>query len=227
MDLIEVTIGGSTLYCADSNIFIPPIPAGTAIVTDPPYVFDTSGGGRFRKARPSMDNIAAEGLDKGFDHSIINPLVFDSCVVFCHNDQLHELLPYLKGSYDRQALCIWQKPNPMPVANKHYQPDMEIYIHAWNKGAHPVGDLADKKRITIAKPPRQKEFDHPTVKPATLMQKILTNVNASTIFDPFMGTGSTGVAAIQSGRTFIGIERNEKHFETAVRRIEAARDRLL
>lgn len=51
------------------------------------------------------------------------------------------------------------------------------------------------------------------------MNKIITNVAGERICDPFMGTGSTGVAAISAGRQFVGIEKNRKHFETAVRRI--------
>ena len=65
----------------------------------------------------------------------------------------------------------------------------------------------------------RKKFDHTTVKPDAVMDKIMANVNGQTICDPFMGTGSTGVAAIKAGKIFTGIELNPKHFETAVRRI--------
>jgi site-specific DNA-methyltransferase (adenine-specific) len=65
-------------------------------------------------------------------------------------------------------------------------------------------------------------FGHPTPKPDILMNKILANLAGETICDPFMGTGSTGVAAIRAGRIFTGIEHNPKHFETAVRRVTAA-----
>src|SRR3546814_15967825 len=77
-------------------------------------------------------------------HLIINPLLCGSVVVFCHNDQVPELSTYLSGSFERFAICNWIKSNPMPVANKHYQPDCEIYIHAWNRGHHPQGELAER-----------------------------------------------------------------------------------
>lgn len=54
------------------------------------------------------------------------------------------------------------------------------------------------------------------------MQKIVRNLPGNTILDPFMGTGTTGVAAVMAGRTFTGIEHNPKHFETAARRIRDA-----
>jgi DNA modification methylase len=54
------------------------------------------------------------------------------------------------------------------------------------------------------------------------MDKIMRNIAGQTVCDPFMGTGSTGVAAIRAGKTFTGIEHNPKHFETACRRMEEA-----
>ena len=54
------------------------------------------------------------------------------------------------------------------------------------------------------------------------MDKIITNVAGELICDPFMGTGSTGVAAVKGGRQFIGIEKNPKHFATACARLATA-----
>jgi DNA modification methylase len=63
-----------------------------------------------------------------------------------------------------------------------------------------------------------------TQKPSTLMRELvdLFTLSGNTILDPFMGSGTTGVAAIQLGRKFIGIEREEKYFNIAVKRIEQA-----
>jgi DNA modification methylase len=64
---------------------------------------------------------------------------------------------------------------------------------------------------------------HPTMKPVDLMTWCIQRAGApETILDPFMGSGTTGVAAIQLGRKFIGIEREEKYFDIACRRIEQA-----
>ena len=71
---------------------------------------------------------------------------------------------------------------------------------------------------------QSKLYGHPTVKPAPVMDKIMRNVAGDRVCDPFMGTGSTGVAAIKAGKRFVGIEKNERHFQTAVKRIAAAID---
>ena len=63
---------------------------------------------------------------------------------------------------------------------------------------------------------------HPTEKPEALMRKIIGWTNGRLILDPFMGSGTTGVACAELGRKFIGIEVNEKYFDTACKRIEAA-----
>lgn len=64
---------------------------------------------------------------------------------------------------------------------------------------------------------------HPTQKPVFVMSECLNRLpDAQTILDPFMGSGTTGVAAVQMGRDFIGIEREERYFDIACRRIEQA-----
>ncbi len=215
-------IGPHTLYCTDAYDLRPRLGYFDAEVMDPPYLFKASGGGAFRKSRDILDQIVEEGLDKGFDHTIINPLLCGAVFTFCHNDQLADLLPYLNGSFHRYAVCFWRKPNPLPMANKHYRADLEVYIHAWNRGFHPQGDLTDRMRMVESRSHRDRSLGHPTVKPDVVMDKIVRNAAGKTVIDPFMGTGSTGVAAIRAGRIFTGIEKNPKHFETAVRRIGAA-----
>ena len=220
--ITPVIIGPHRLYLGDAYTIRPALGWMDADIMDPPYVIRTQGGGSFRENRPYLDQIMEEGLDQGFDHAIVNPLLVGSVVVFCHNDQIPEVSAYLNGLFHRFAMCIWQKTTPMPVANKHYVPEIEIYFHAWNRGYHPQGDLADLRRVFSCRSRALKEFGHPTVKPDELMDKILRNVAGKTVCDPFMGTGSTGVAAIKAGKTFTGIEHNPKHFATAVRRITAA-----
>lgn len=215
-------IGPHRLYLGDAYAIRPTLGRMDADVMDPQYKFDNSGGGAFRKARGASDQIVEEGLDQGFDHSVINPLLCNAVVVFCHNDQLPELLTYIDGGFHRFVVNFWAKPNPSPHRNKHYLADTEPYIHAWNRGHHPVGAHHDMHRWISAHPLPSKVYGHPTVKPDSVMAKIIRNVSAQTICDPFMGTGSTGVAAIRAGRTFTGIEHNPRHFATAVARCTAA-----
>lgn len=235
-------IGNATLYLGDAYEIRPTLGWFDADVLDPPYLFNNSGGGAYRAARGASDQIVAEGLDQGFDHRIIDPALCGAVVVFCHNDQLGDLIPaiaededrdfdalivadmfvQMKRKFRRAALLTWHKPNPPPHRNKHYLADTEPYIHAWNRGYHPQGDHADMQRHITAGSQPSKVFGHPTVKPEAVMNKIIRNVAGTTVCDPFMGTGSTGVAALKAGKSFVGIEKNPQHFDTACRRLEAA-----
>lgn len=237
----KVQIGPATLYCGDAYQIRPTLGWFDADVMDPPYLFNNSGGGGFRKTREGADRIVSEGLDRGFDHAIIDASQSGAIIVFCHNDQLEDLIggtiederadldallvadmfAAVRPKFHRAVLCTWIKPNPSPMANKHYLADMEPYIHAWNPGYHPQGDHHDKHRWIQCGTTRTAKWDHPTVKPDPLMDKIMKNIAGNTVCDPFMGTGSTGVAALKAGKAFTGIEHNPKHFETALRRIEA------
>lgn len=215
------TIGPAILYLGNAYDIRPTLGFMDVDVMDPPYLFDNSGGGAFRKARGASDQIVDESLDQGFDHRIINPLLCGAAVVFCHNDQLPKLLPYLDGSFRRFVVLFWQKRNPSPMANKHYLADTEPFIHAWNAGYHPQGEHHDKHRFVESGSMPSKTYGHATVKPDAVMAKIIRNVAGETVCDPFMGTGSTGVAAIRAGKRFVGIEKNPVHFQTAVERIAA------
>ncbi len=217
-----VTIGPHRLYLGDAYVIRPLLGFMDADVMDPPYLFNNSGGGAYRAARGASDQIVAEGLDQGFDHKIINPLLCGSLVVFCHNDQLADLLPVLNGQFHRIAVLFWRKLNPAPHRNKHYLADTEPFIHAWNRTWHPIGEHHDMHRYVDAAPLPSKVYGHPTVKPDAVMDKIMRNVAGQIVCDPFMGTGSTGVAAIRAGKRFVGIEHNPAHFETACRRVSKA-----
>lgn len=217
-----VIIGPATLYCGDAYVIRRTLGFFDADCMDPQYEFNNSGGGAYRAARGASDQIVAEGLDQGFDHRVINSLLCGSVVVFCHNDQLPELLPYLAGNYHRFALLSWIKPNPAPHRNKHYLADTEPFIHAWNRGFHPRGEHHDMHRWVSSGTMPSKVFGHPTVKPLDVMSKIMRNLAGETVCDPFMGTGSTGVAAIRAGKRFTGIEQNPRHFATAVERVRDA-----
>ena len=126
-----------TLWLGDCREVLPAIGRVDAIVTDPPYEFESSGGGLFRASRMGwMESIIAAKLDKGFDHSFLTPALSDSVICFCHNDQIPALTSWFAEKFDRFALLMWHKSNPMPVANKHYVPDTELYMRSPGSGPH-------------------------------------------------------------------------------------------
>lgn len=217
-----VQIGPHRLYLGDAYAIRSALGWFDADVFDPPFLYNAVGAGRARKKRQATRLIIEQNLHTGFDHRIINPLLAGAVVVFCHNDQIPDVSTHLKGNFNRFILGGWRKTNPMPVANKHYLYDIEYYLHAWSRGYHPQGEYSDKRRMIEAPVAPSKIFNHPTVKPAIVMNKIMRNVAGSTVCDAFMGTGSTGVAAIGAGKVFAGIENDPDHFETAVRRVREA-----
>ena len=76
----------------------------------------------------------------------------------------------------------------------------------------------------ISEPNIHDDTGHPTTKPTRLMVRLLTRMPSGTILDPFMGSGTTGVACVRTGRRFIGVEIEPKYFEIAKRRIKAEQD---
>lgn len=216
-----VIIGNATLYLGDCAEVLPQLGQLDRCVTDIPFRFVASGGGKYRAARKGLDKIEADALDQGIDIALLNPEQFKAFATFCHNDQLHEVLPYLKARFHRLACLSWHKTNPQPVCNQHYVPDTEFWLHAWSQGHAPQGTVKDLARYWVGPNGAQKEYDHPTVKPITLMRKIVRNVGGAVICDPCMGTGTTGAAALIEGKRFIGIEKKPEYFEMAVKRIRA------
>lgn len=228
MTIRREIIGRATLYLGDARVIVDQIDHIDAVITDPPYEFPTSGGGIFRQNRTNMDRIAAAKLDQGFDVSVLTTAVTrgaNSVVVFYHYDQIFKIARWFESSgLERHSGNFWRKTNPMPVANRHYQPELEYYWHGWRKPFGVGGaNLAQKKRVWEGKV-GDSEFGHPTEKPIDLMKKIVINASepGHSVLDPFMGTGTTAVAALEHGRSFVGIEIDPAFFDMACRRVEAA-----
>ena len=122
------------------------------------------------------------------------------------------------------TLLVWHKTNAAPFANGVWRGDIEYCVHARGKGAVFNGGAVDKTKVTAH--PIVIDTAHPTVKPMPIIQKyikICSNAE-QTILDPFMGSGTTGVACAKLGRKFIGIELEPKFFDIACDRIQKAYD---
>lgn len=88
-------------------------------------------------------------------------------------------------------------------------------------GGHRIKDRRARDIFTV-KWGATKPNGHPAEKPVALLAELGRLCGDGTICDPFMGSGSTGVAALQSGRSFVGIEQSPEYFDIACRRIEEA-----
>ena len=122
--------------------------------------------------------------------------------------------------------CAWVKPDSTPQLNgQGPAPGYECFVAAWAGAGHARWNAGGKRGVythCVNNPERQGE--HPTEKPVSLMAEILADFTNEdqTVLDPFMGSGTTGVAAVRMGRSFIGIERDERYFDIACGRIAAA-----
>ena len=224
-----VKIGRATLYRGDCRDILPLLPKVDAVVTDPPYVLSDSGPGEshFGMSLNKFDGDEYKAIVKGFDVDGIFAALEAVCqpfnlFCFCSNKQISSIMAYHEAKGRSTTLLVWHKVNAAPFANGVWRGDIEYCIHAKDSGAVFIGNAQDKKKVSEY--PLVQDDAHPTVKPLGLMRKyvgICSHAN-QTILDPFMGSGTTGVAAVQMGRDFIGIEREERYFDIACRRIEQA-----
>lgn len=210
-------IGDATLYLGDCMDILLTLPKVDAVITDPPYgmSWDTdskrfSGGERERQRGPGRDDWGAIHQDAmPFDPQ---PWLAFPKVILWGANHFASRLPI-------GTTLVWIKKDAHLFGT--FLSDAEV---GWQKGGYGVYCC----HKSFPPPSRIAENDgqraaHPTQKPVALMAWCLDRLGSpQSVLDPFMGSGSTGVAALQAGRTFIGIEREPKYFETACRRIEVA-----
>ena len=215
--MIKQEFAGATLYLGDCSGLLPAVLAENkvdALISDPPYSMKMGGGG-IAAQRDYVGEITGK-LDAGFDIGMLSG--FDNWFVFCAKDQLVGLFAQAERQNLRWQLLTWNKKNPTPLTCNNYLPDTEYMVHAFKK------HIWESKTRFVVGNVEKNPFDHPTVKPLYVMYKAIASASApgDLVLDPFMGTGSTGVAALQRGRRFIGIEREPKYFDIACQRIEHA-----
>ena len=139
---------------------------------------------------------------------------------FCSNKQISKIMKEGEQRGFSTTLLVWHKPNSAPFANGVRRGDAEYCIHIREKGAYFEGNAQIKKKVFSH--PCVVNKTHPTVKPLSLVSKYVEigSAEQGLILDPFMGSGTTLVAAKQLGRTTIGIELEEKYCEIAAKRLQ-------
>lgn len=210
-----VIIGDAALYLGDCQDILPLIGKVDAVITDPQYGIGADkgigGGGSDSSGRWKRKPKTYEGDwdDKRPSNELLSAVVnAGSQVIIWGGNYFADVLP--QGA----KWLFWDKMNSMPSYSDGEIAWTSLTGYSVKKFTQCNNGMASKK---------DGERVHPTQKPISLMAWCLGFVpDAQTIIDPFMGSGTTGVAAIQLGRQFIGIERDERYFEIACKRIELA-----
>ena len=146
------------------------------------------------------------------------------CGVFtCSNKQLIEYISWAETNKLQYGVGVWNKTNPAPLCNHKYLGDVEYWVYIKGNKSKILGSYASKSMVYTSKINKtdKSKYNHPTCKPVELMEKFLINhtTTGAVVLDPFMGSGTTGVAAKNLNRNFIGIELDEGYFKIAKERI--------
>lgn len=203
------------------------------IITDPPYAI--SAENQFHTMRNPRKGVDFGEWDWHFDPAAWLEDAFPildkhgSLIVFCSYKYISHIcmkIEQLNGVV--KDILVWQKANPMPRnIERRYVQDMEFAVWAvkskqskwiFNKPENVSYQRAFFQTPTLL---GKERTAHPTQKPIALMRQIIelhTNPN-DLIFDPFMGVGSTGVAALACYRQFMGCEKDEQWFKLAQQRL--------
>lgn len=123
------------------------------------------------------------------------------------------------AGFDFHRLLVWDKRSAMP--NRWYMQRCEFVLFMKRGVAYPVNDCGV---VSLQSLPQKDESGHPCEKPVSLLELYIRQSSrlGETVLDPFMGSGSVGVAAIREGRSFVGVEIEQRWFDIACRRIESA-----
>lgn len=151
----------------------------------------------------------------------LNRLCTGSIYAFCGTEQISFLVKYFKKHKMTTRVCAWEKTNPSPMnGTRLWLSGLEFCVFARKPNA--VFNEHCKKALWPAPSGRAKI--HPTEKPVKLMERLIlaSSNEGHTVLDICMGSGTTGVAAVNTDRKFIGIERDDKYFAIAQKRIEEA-----
>tara|TARA_R100001086_G_scaffold225289_2_gene143584 strand:- start:27441 stop:28217 length:777 start_codon:yes stop_codon:yes gene_type:complete len=228
-------IGDCELYLGNSLEIIPELEMVDHVFGDPPYEESLHASKSSLRVRVRSDS----GPDlKGLNFDSINSIrseVVKATEAACRGwvgyfCTVEGVAPWADeinaSSIKYKRACVWVKPDSTPQLNGQGPAQgAEMFVTGWNGQGHAKWNSGGKRGVyTHCVNQVTREGTHPTEKPISLMREILTDfTNAGeTILDPFMGSGTTGVACVQLQRKFIGIELNETYFDISCKRIEEA-----
>lgn len=208
----KVEIGNATLYLGDFREVLPRLPDSCAVITDPPYGINYS-------SQYIAETTTAEWMDStiaGDDSLALRDVaLLRSWTWACFGSDK------MRAPSGTKATLVWDKgpASGMGDLSFPWKRSYELIFVAGDQwqGSRDEGVLKGHWIVTRASMGRA----HPNEKPVSLMAYLVSRCTAPVICDPFMGSGSTGVACADLGRPFIGCEIEPKYFELACERIRS------
>ena len=236
----------NTIYNGDCVELLRSMPDSCVdlVITDPPYILDidsrsteeiikndtkhlmtSKGSEHIKKGLFAADSDLSKFVD-GFDVDVVlgeleRVLKKTNMFIFCSNKQITELMLWGESRGYYTTLLVWHKHNATPFASSTWRPDLEYIVHIREPGVTFNGDSKLKKKCTTL-PARPSQFGHPTEKPIALIEKYIKigSNPGDLVFDPFMGSGTTAVAAKRLGRNFMGSELEPKFYKVCLDRLQ-------
>lgn len=211
-------------------------PKFNAIITDPPYDIPTINRGgsvnRLKKFDKSLKEIDRTNLNKSYDietfAQLTEPLYLNdiNAMFWCNKKQIPEYFKvYVEKRKCKFQIICWHKTNALPTYSNKYLSDTEYLLYFYRgKGKCFPQSYEDAKTFYV-QPINHKDkklYGHPTIKPLNIIEACVRNITkgGDVVLDPFMGSGTTGVACVKCGRGFLGVELDEPYFKIAKERIE-------
>ena len=231
------------IFKGDAHILIKDIADNSIdlILTDPPYNLSPYSTGNIKLSwRKDINNDLAE-----WDKLEFNPIEWvkefkrilkptGNLFAFTSYNLIGKWHEAFDPEFDTFQFMVWHKTNPAPkIFKAGFLNSCELIICAWDKG-HTWNFISQKEMHNFIESPicmgneRIKNPKHPTQKPIKVLKHIIriaSNEN-DVILDPFMGVGSTGKAALEMNRRFIGFEIESKYFEVAKKRLSSIQKSL-
>lgn len=227
MNLFEVN--GSRLYLGDSSEVLEREDiSADLIVTDPPYGVAYRGRG---------ENFEAIANDKDEDRSVVDCVIDAACARLREGRHAYVFGPFAERMPQRMSArvsLVWDKERlgvgdlSLPFAVAHEPIVFAVKVSSAAGRADGYGKLAARlRKSSVLRVPRKQSVAnkrHPTEKPVELLRILIESSSSrgETVLDPFVGCGSTIVAAMLEGRRGVGIELEPRYFEVAKQRMEAA-----
>lgn len=212
----EVLAEGVELYLGDCLEILPTLVRADALVSDPPYGIAFAHGGNDRSGigggryATKFAGVSIVGDSAPFDPAPLLSLA-DTVILWGGNHFANALPP-------SASWFVWDK-----RAASHHTNDFADCEMAWTNRKGVARVFRHQWDGMMKASERGEPRCHPTQKPVELMRWCLQQVpDAKTIIDPYMGSGTTGVAAVRGGLKFIGIEIDPGYFEVACKRIAEA-----